>query len=150
MSRTLMESWKIKWYSAETRQLHSQNDLFSSLTWTKTARDASQTINLPHSHFWSNVEYIHIHSIWSARDIWFCLAMPVPNFSVQRSAVRVTIGYSDSFCSPQFVSNIMKYLRLDWQSVRVTVLSVPKGVTVTADHCTTGCVPSGRRLGLVD
>ena len=50
-------------------------------------------------------------------------------------AVRVTIGYSDIFLLAPNGLNYKNYLGIEWQLVSVTILSVPKGVTVTADHC---------------
>ena len=64
----------------------------------------------------------------------------VSRVSIQRSAVRViavrvTIGYRDIFLLAPNGLNYMNYLGIEWQLVSVTILSVPKGVTVTADHC---------------
>ena len=55
--------------------------------------------------------------------------------AVRVIAVRVTIGYSDIFLLAPNGLNYMNYLEIEWQLVSVTILSVPKGVTVTADHC---------------
>ena len=57
-------------------------------------------------------------------------ALPNTGSADRVPAVRVTIGYSDS------VSHIMKYLRVECKLVTVTtILAVPKGFTVTANHC---------------
>ena len=52
------------------------------------------------------------------------------------TAVTVTVGYSDSFGNPRFITNKPPLLTVTKKSVTVTLLPIPEGVTVTADHYT--------------
>ena len=45
-------------------------------------------------------------------------------------------GYSDNFGNPQLTFDLREILWLELQSVIVTFLQIPEGVTVTADLCT--------------
>ena len=46
-------------------------------------------------------------------------------------------GYRDNFGNPQLTFDLREMLWLELQSVIVTFLQIPEGVTVTADLCIT-------------
>ena len=90
-------------------------------------------------NFHINVNGRFVTRWWVTLQSWV-----IQRSEVRVTAVTVTIGYNDGFCTPQLVPHLMNCLQIEWQSVGATNLSVPQSVTVTHGFRRIGFVNFGK------